>query len=34
VNLAIAKAGKLVVENLEDRKNFANLIYNQGNLVE
>lgn len=32
--LASAEAGKILVENLEDHKNFANLISNQGNLVE
>ena len=32
--LLIARDGKIVVENLDDRKNFANLIARQGTLVE
>ena len=32
--LLIARDGKIVVENLDDRKNFANLISRQGTLVE
>lgn len=34
LRLGIAEAGKIVVENLNDKTNFANLISNQGNLVE
>ena len=34
VHLMAAKAGKIVVENLSDKTNFANLISAQGNLVE
>ena len=32
--LASAEKGKILVENLEDKKNFANLISTQGTLME